>query len=49
MNQREQRVEVFRRGQGTTWTLIPHTSGHVALASVDATLDFADIYADPTA
>jgi Uma2 family endonuclease len=49
VNQREQRVEVFRRGQGTTWTFIPHTSGQVVLASIDATLDFADIYADPTA
>jgi len=49
VNQREPRVEVFRRGQGTTWTLIPHTSGRVALTSVDATLDRADLSADPTA
>lgn len=49
VSQREQRVEVFRRGEGTTWTLIPHTGGRVALTSVDAALDFVDIYADPTA
>lgn len=49
VSQREQRVEVFRRGEGATWTLLPYTSGRVALSSVDAALDFADIYADPTA
>jgi Uma2 family endonuclease len=49
VSQREQRIEVFRRGEGSTWTLLPFTSGRVDLTSVDAALEFADVYADPLA
>lgn len=49
ISQKQQRIEVFRRGEGTTWTLLPFTSGRVQLLSVDAALDFADVYADPLA
>ena len=49
VSQREQRVEVFRRGEGATWTLLPFTSGRVDLKSVDAFLELAEVYADPTA
>lgn len=48
VSQREQRVEVFRRGEGATWTLLPFTSGRVDLKSVDAFLELAEVYADPT-
>ncbi len=48
VSQKEQRIEVFRRGAGTTWTLLPHTSGRVALESLGVALDFADVYADRT-
>jgi Uma2 family endonuclease len=47
VSQREQRTEVFRRGEGATWTLLPSTGGAVELRSVGASVDFADIYADP--
>jgi hypothetical protein len=40
-------IEVFRRGQGATWTLLPFTTGRVDLESVEAALEFADVYADP--
>jgi Uma2 family endonuclease len=49
VSQREQRIEVFRRGEGATWTLLPFTNGRVDLESVDAALEFADVYADPLA
>lgn len=49
VNQREQRVEVFRRGEGATWMLTPHTQGQVELRSLGVSLDLAAIYADPTA
>ena len=49
VSQKTQRIEVFRRGEGATWTLLPFTSGQVPLLSVDAVLDFAEVYADPTA
>jgi Uma2 family endonuclease len=49
VSQRTQRIEVFRRGEGATWTLLPFTSGSVELRSVEAALDFADVYADPIA
>jgi Uma2 family endonuclease len=49
VSQELQRIEVFRRGEGHTWTLLPSTSGRVPLLSVDAVLDFADVYADPLA
>lgn len=49
VSQREQRIEVFRRGEGTTWTFLPFTSGRVDLKSIDASLELADVYADPTA
>ncbi len=49
VSQHERRIEVFRRGEGTTWILLPFTSGQVALKSIDVMLDMADVYADPLA
>lgn len=49
VGQKDQRIEVFRRGEGPTWVLTPHTEGNVELASVGATLNLAEVYADPTA
>jgi Uma2 family endonuclease len=49
VDQRLERIEVFRRGQGTTWTLLPNVAGSAELKSIDASLDFADVYADPNA
>ncbi|MCC6525818.1 MAG: Uma2 family endonuclease [Polyangiaceae bacterium] len=49
VSQAEPRIEVFRRGAGTTWVLTPHTGGRVELASLGVALDFAELYADPTA
>lgn len=46
---RTQRVEVFRRGPGTNWTLMSHIDGSAELTSIGARLDLADVYADPTA
>ena len=49
VSQKLQRIEVFRRGEGSTWMLLPFTSGRVPLLSVDAVLEFAEVYADPLA
>lgn len=49
VSQREQRIEIFRRGSGPTWTFTPFTSGRVELSSVDVVLDMADVYANPLA
>ncbi|MBI5477577.1 MAG: Uma2 family endonuclease [Deltaproteobacteria bacterium] len=49
VSQHGRRIEVFRRSESPTWTLIPHTEGRVELKSVAAALDMADVYADPTA
>lgn len=49
VSQREQRIEVFRRGESPTWTFIPFTKGPVELKSIDAVLEMADVYANPLA
>jgi Uma2 family endonuclease len=49
VNQREQRIEVFRRGEGSSWTFLPFTTGRVELRSIDSGLELADVYADPLA
>ena len=46
VSQREQRVEVFRRGEGM-WMLFTITGGRLELKSIDVSLDLADVYANP--
>ena len=50
VNQRSKRIEVFRRGEGPSWTLTPYGDGQrVELRSIGATLDVSAMYDDPTA
>jgi Uma2 family endonuclease len=48
VSQREQRVELFRRGEGM-WMLFTCTAGRVELKSLDVALELADVYANPLA
>jgi len=50
VSQQTQRVEVFRRGEGVTWTFIPVREGElVEFKSLDVRLDLTDVYANPNA
>ena len=49
VSQKERRIDVYRRGEGVTWTLLPCTAGSVELKSVEAVLQLDDVYADPSA
>lgn len=47
VGQKGRRIEVFRRGEGTSWTLYTFVSGRVDLKSIDVFLEVDDVYADP--
>lgn len=49
VNQRSQRIEVFRRGEGTRWVLNTHVDGDVELKSINVQVKVAEVYDDPTA
>lgn len=49
VSQKGRRVDVFRRGEGETWTFVPVTVGSVELKSIDVRLALDDVYADPNA
>lgn len=49
VSQKERRVDVYRRGEGVTWTLIPCTVGAFELEALEAHLELEDVYRDPTA
>ena len=49
VSQREPRIEIFRRGPGTSWTFDETRSGLLHLASIDASLDVDAVYRDPLA
>jgi Uma2 family endonuclease len=45
----ERLIEVWRREEGTAWIRSEARSGSIRLASIDCTLDLADVYRDELA
>lgn len=50
VSQHTQRIEVFTRAPGVTWTFTPYSAGErIDLAALSATLDVNDFYLNPNA
>jgi Uma2 family endonuclease len=45
----ERRIEVWRRGEGDSWSRDEARSGSIRIASIDCALDVADVYRDELA